>query len=81
MIQERRKRLLAIINKLIFTLCRSRAETTNQNECKHTDSERFFIGTWTTDEVNKVLRRVTKSKEPTRCSILTKQLMTYSKVM
>ena len=33
------------------------AETRNQNECKHTDDERSFIGTWTTDEVNKAIKK------------------------
>ena len=41
--------------KLVFTLCKTCAETRNQNECKHTDTERSFIGTWTTDEVNKAI--------------------------
>ena len=41
--------------KLIFTLCKTCAEARNQNECKHTDAERVFIGTWTTDEVNKAI--------------------------
>ena len=38
--------------KLVFTLCKTCAETKNQNECKHTDAQRVFIGCWTTDEVN-----------------------------
>ena len=43
--------------KLIFTLCKTCAETRNQNECKHTDDKRSFIGTWTTDEVNKAIEK------------------------
>ena len=43
--------------KLVFPLCKVCAETMNQNECKHTDDERSFIGTWTTDEVNKSLEK------------------------
>ena len=39
----------------IFTLCKACAETRNQNECEHTDDERSFIGTWTTNEVNKAI--------------------------
>ena len=39
-------------DKLIFTLCKTCAETRNQNKCEHSDNERSFIGTWTTDEVN-----------------------------
>ena len=39
--------------KLVFTLCKTCAETRNQNKCKHTDTQRSFIGTWTTDEVSK----------------------------
>ena len=43
--------------KLIFTLCKTCAETRNQNKCKHTDTKRSFIGTWTTDEVSKALEK------------------------
>ena len=43
--------------KLVFTLCKSCAETRNQNKCKHTDTQRSFIGTWTTDEVSKALEK------------------------
>ena len=43
--------------KLIFTLCKACAETKNQNECEHTDDKRSFIGTWTTDEVNKAIEK------------------------
>ena len=41
--------------KLVFTLCKTCAEKRNQNEFKHTDTKRSFIGTWTTDEVNKAI--------------------------
>ena len=44
--------------KLVFTLCKACAETRNQNKCEHTDNERSFIGTWTTDEINKALKRL-----------------------
>ena len=43
--------------KLIFTLCKTCAETRNQNKCKHNETERSFIGTWTTDEVNKAISK------------------------
>ena len=43
--------------KLIFTLCKTCAETRNQNKCNHTDAKRSFIDTWTTDEVNKALEK------------------------
>ena len=43
--------------KLVFTLCKSCSETRNQNACKHTDDERSFVGTWTTDEVNKAIQK------------------------
>ena len=43
--------------KLVFTLCKACAETRNQNKCEHSDNERSFIGTWTTDEVNKALEK------------------------
>ena len=43
--------------KLVFTLCKACAETRNQNKCEHSDNERSFIGTWTTDEVNKAIEK------------------------
>ena len=43
--------------KLIFTLCKTCTETRNQNECKHTDNEGSFVGTWTTDEVNTAIKK------------------------
>ena len=33
-------------------MCKTCTETRNQNKCEHSDNERSFIGTWTTDEVN-----------------------------
>ena len=38
-------------------MCKTCAETGNQNKCNHTDAKRSFIGTWTTDEVNKALEK------------------------
>ena len=43
--------------KLAFTLCKACTETRNQNKRKHTNNERSFIGTWTTDEINKALEK------------------------
>ena len=43
--------------KLVFTLCKTCAEMRNQNKCQHTDTQRSFIGTWTTDEVSKALEK------------------------
>ena len=43
--------------KLVFTLCKACAETRNHNKCEHSDNERSFIGTKTTDEVNKALEK------------------------
>ena len=43
--------------KLVFTLCKTCAETKNQTKCKHTDTQRSFIGTWTTDEVSKAFEK------------------------
>ena len=50
--ESKRKKSIAY-EKLIFTLYRSCAETRNQNECKLTDSQKSFIGTWATDKVRK----------------------------
>ena len=41
--------------KLVFTLCKTCAETRNQIKCKHTTNKRSFIGTWTTDEISKAI--------------------------
>ena len=41
--------------KLIFILCKTCAETKNQNDCTHNDKKRSFVGTWTTDEVTKAI--------------------------
>ena len=43
--------------KLVFTLCKTCAETRSQSKCDHTDAKRSFIGTWTTDEVNKAIEK------------------------
>ena len=43
--------------KLVFTLCKKCAETRNQNKCKHTDAQRSFVGTWTTDEISKAVEK------------------------
>ena len=43
--------------KLVFTLCKKCAETRNQSQCKHTESQRSFVGTWTTDEVNEAIKK------------------------
>ena len=43
--------------KLVFTLCKVCAETRNQNKCERYNNERSFIGTWTTDEVNKAIEK------------------------
>ena len=42
---------------LVFTLCKACAETMNQNKCEHSDNERSFIGTWTSDEINKAIEK------------------------
>ena len=38
-------------------MCKRCAETREQNNCNHSDNERSFIGTWTTDEVNKAIEK------------------------
>ena len=38
-------------------MCKAWAETTNQDECEHNANERSFTGTWTTDEVNKAIKK------------------------
>ena len=41
--------------KLVFTLCKKCAEICNQSKCKHTEDQRAFVGTWTTDEFSKAV--------------------------
>ena len=43
--------------KLMFPLCVSCAKTKQQEKCHHSENERSFIGTWTTDEVNKAIEK------------------------
>ena len=43
-------------NKLLFPLCKSCAET-KQQKCNHSDSERSFIGTWCTNEVEMAIEK------------------------
>ena len=38
-------------------MCKTCAETRNQNKCKHSYVQRSFIGTWTTDEVSKAIEK------------------------
>ena len=55
--EEGKKKKSIVYEKLIFTLCKTCAEKTNQNECEHTDDERSFIGTLTTDEIKKAIEK------------------------
>ena len=41
--------------KLLFPLCKTCVMLKNQDECKHSDDERSFIGTWCTNELNVAL--------------------------
>ncbi|KAL9952551.1 hypothetical protein ACROYT_G039820 [Oculina patagonica] len=43
--------------KLMFPLCLSCAKSKQQERCQHNENERSFIGTWTTDEVNKAIEK------------------------
>ena len=38
-------------------MCKACAATRNQSKCEHTDDERSFVGTWTTDEINKAIEK------------------------
>ena len=43
--------------KLMFPLCISCVKTKQEEKCHHSENERSFIGTWTTDEVNKAIEK------------------------
>ena len=55
--EEGKKKRFITYEKLVFTFCKACTETRNQNKCEHTDNERSFIGTWTTDEIIKALEK------------------------
>ena len=55
--EEGEKKRSIAYEKLVFTLCKACTETRNQNKCQHTDNERSFIGTLTTDEINIALQK------------------------
>ena len=44
-------------NKLLFPLCRTCADTMNQEECHHTDQERQLTGTWVILEVLEAVKK------------------------
>lgn len=44
-----------INGKLIFTLCRTCAESTQQDPCRHTNRQRALTGTWVSLEVQKAI--------------------------
>ena len=41
----------------MFPLCITCAKTKQQEKCRHSENERAFIGTWTTDELNMALKK------------------------
>jgi hypothetical protein len=43
--------------KLLFSLCKTCAETYKQTKCLHTNEERAFIGTLVTYEVKKAINK------------------------
>ena len=65
--------------KLLFTLCRTCAQTKQQNHCNHDDNQRAFFCNWTTDELNKAIDKGTKHYKYMKYGILIKLEMNYSK--
>ena len=43
--------------KLMFSLCRSCAQTLQQELCTHSDEERAFVGTWVSLEIDKAIEK------------------------
>ena len=43
--------------KLLFPLCRTCANTQQQEKCTHTDGERSFLGTWCSNEIHKAVEK------------------------
>ena len=66
--------------KLIFTLCKKCVETKNQNYCSHDNNERSFIGTWTTDEVNKAISKGYKIFDKTRDDLFKCYIQKFMKI-
>ena len=50
-------------NKLMFPLCKTCADTLNQNSCTHTDEERAILGTWCHVELMKAIEKGYKVME------------------
>ena len=44
-------------DKLMFRLCKTCADTLNQNPCTHTDEERAILGTWCHVELMKAIEK------------------------
>ena len=44
-------------DKLMFPLCKTCADTLNQNPCTHTDQERAILGTWCHVELMKAIEK------------------------
>ncbi|XP_071041463.1 uncharacterized protein [Parasteatoda tepidariorum] len=44
-------------NKLMFPLCRTCVETTQQGKCLHSDDERELTGTWVTEEIKMAVKK------------------------
>jgi hypothetical protein len=46
-----------IRGKLMFVLCRTCSETTQQTPCTHSETQRELLGTWVTEEVKKAVEK------------------------
>ena len=79
--KEGKKKKSIAYEKLVFRLCKACAETRNQNKCEHSDNERSFIGTWTTDEVSTATEKGYKVLRTYEVWHFDKQPMTFSKVI
>ena len=44
-------------SKLKFALCRTCADSEQQDTCQHNDDQRSFVGTWCTPEISKALEK------------------------
>ena len=65
--------------KLMFPLCRTCADTLQQEPCCHNDSDRALHGTWVTLELQRLWKRVTSCSNSTRCGTSLSTLMVSSK--
>ena len=66
--------------KLMFPLCKTCADTCNQDTCTHTDEERAIQGTWVSVELEEALQKGYSRSVFTKCGTLRNSRATCLKI-